>query len=234
MIHGMWATASLWDNYAHFFESQGYNTKAITLLYHSNSKDRLKDIGVMDYVQQAKTEIEKLSDKPIIIGHSMGALIAQKLGEMGLAEKLALVAPSAPKGISVMTPSALITFSANICDVVLKKPFLIPFKNASYGQMNTMSHEKQIGVYRDFVYESGLAAYEIVSGKIDVDENKVTCPVLVIAGGQDRATPPKVVRKVADKYNALCVEYPGHCHVSLVKGLGWEKIAEDISRWIEK
>jgi len=33
----------------------------------------------MDYVQQAKAEIEKLSDKPVIIGHSMGALIAQKL-----------------------------------------------------------------------------------------------------------------------------------------------------------
>jgi len=67
-----------------------------------------------------------------------------------------------------------------------------------------------------------------------VDESKVTCPVLLVVGGQDRATPPKVVRKVAAKYNALYVEYPGHCHGSLVKGLGWEKIAEDISRWIEK
>jgi len=121
MIHGMGRTTSLWDNYVGFFESQGYDTKAITLLYHGNSKDKLKDIGVMDYVEQAKTEIEKLSDKPIIIGCSMGGLIAQQLAEMGLASKLVLIAPSVPKGISVMAPSVLITFSANICDVVLKK-----------------------------------------------------------------------------------------------------------------
>lgn len=234
MIHGMWATASLWDNYPHLFESQGYNTKAITLLYHGNSKDKLKDIGVMDYVQQAKTEIEKLSDKPIIIGHSMGALIAQKLAEMGFASKLVLMVPSAPRGISVVKPSVFMTFSANVCHILLKKAFLIPFRNAAYGLMNTMSHDEQSEAYRDFVHESGLAASEIARGKIHVDESKVTCPVLVIAGGQDRATPPKVVRKMADKYNALYVEYPGHCHVSLVKGLGWEKIAEDISRWIEK
>lgn len=80
----------------------------------------------MDYVQQAKAEIEKLSDKPVIIGHSMGALIAQKLAELGLASKLVLIAPSAPKGISVMAPSVLITFSANICDVVLKNHFSYP------------------------------------------------------------------------------------------------------------
>lgn len=234
MIHGMGRTASLWGNYVGFFESQGYDAKAITLLYHGNSKDKLKDTGVMGYVEQAKARIQNLDGKPVIIGHSMGALIAQKLAEMGLASKLVLIAPSAPKGISVMTPSVLITFSANICHILSKKPFLIPFRNAAYGLMNTMSHDEQVESYQCFVYESGLAAYEIMRGETHVDESKVTCPVLVVVGRQDRATPTKVVRKVAAKYNALYVEYPGHCHGSVVKGLGWEKIAEDISRWIEK
>lgn len=234
MIHGMWVTSSFWDNYSSFFKGKGYDTKAITLLYHGNSKGGLKDVGIMDYIEQAKREIEKSDGKPVIIGHSMGSLIAQKLAEMGLAQKLVLIAPSAPKGISVITLSVLMAFSANICDISFKKPFLIPFRNAAYGLMNTMSHQEQTEAYRDFVYESGLAAYEIARGQIDVCDTKIACPVLVIAGGQDRATPPKVVRKVASKYNALYMEYPEHCHVSLVKGLGWGKVVEDISDWMEK
>lgn len=234
MVHGMWATASLWDDYCVFFNNQGYDVKAITLLHHGGILGELKDIGIMDYVEQAKTEIEKLNSRPIIIGHSMGGLIAQKLAEMGLARKLVLLAPAAPKGISVLTLSVAMTFSANISNVLLKKPFLIPFRNASYGLMNTMSRSEQIKAYQDFVCESGLAAYEIAQSKIDIDASNVTCPVLVIAAGQDKATPPKVVRKVANKYNALYVEYPEYCHHSLVAGSRWHKVAEDISRWIEK
>ncbi len=231
LIHGMWTTASFWEYYSNFFAGKGCNTKAVTLLYHGYSTDRLKDIGVMDYVKQVAEEPGKVADKPVIIGHSMGALIAQKLAEKGLAAKLVLIAPSAPKGISVMKPSVLRTFSANISNILLKKPFIIPPGNAVYGLMNTMSQEEQTRVYRDFVYESALAAYEIVRGRITIADSKVTCPVLVIAGGQDRATPPEVVRKIAAKYNALYMEYPEHCHVSLVKGSGWEQVARDIFDW---
>jgi pimeloyl-ACP methyl ester carboxylesterase len=233
-IHGMWTTALFWENYSNFFMSKGYDTKAVTLLYHGDSKSRLKDIGVMDYVKQVEADISKMTDKPIIIGHSMGALIAQKLAEKDLAAKLILIAPSAPEGISVMKLSVLRTFSANICTTLLKKPFIIPPGNAIYGLMNTMSQEEQTAIYRDFVYESGLAAYEIVRGRIAIDDSKVTCPVLVIAGGQDKVTPPKVAKKVANKYNALYREFPEHCHFSMVKGLQWEKVARDLYDWVKE
>jgi len=234
LIHGMWSTASFLENYSNFFMSKGCNTKAITLLYHGDLKDKLKDIGVMNYVEQVEEELSKVIDKPIIIGHSMGALIAQKLAEKGLAAKLVLIAPSAPKGVSVMKHSVFRTFSANICNILLKTPFIIPLSNAVYGLMNTMSQEEQTDIYRDFVYESGLAAYEIVRGRIAIDDSKVTCPMLVIAARQDKATPPEVVRKVADKYGACYKEYPEYCHVSLVKGLGWEKVAKDIYDWAKE
>lgn len=77
MIHGMWATASLWDDYCMFLTNEGCDVKTITLLHHSGVSSELKDTGIMDYVEQAKVEIEKLSDAPIIIGHSMGGLITK-------------------------------------------------------------------------------------------------------------------------------------------------------------
>jgi len=43
----------------------------------------IKRIGIMDYVKQTKKEIQQLHEKPIILGHSIGGLIAQKLAELG-------------------------------------------------------------------------------------------------------------------------------------------------------
>lgn len=239
MIHSMWTTASIWDNYCSFFSSKGYNIKAMTLLHHGGASSELENIGITDYIEQAKAEVDKLDDKPVIIGHSMGGLIAQKLAEMGLARRLVLLAPATPRGIPTLVItlaffaySPIIAFSANTWDILLKRPFIIPFRNAAYGIMNTMPHTEQIKVYKDFVYESGLAVYEVIRGKVNVDENKVTCPVLVIAAEQDKLIPSEIVRRVANKYNAGYVEYPEHCHHSLVVGSGWKKVAGDICNWI--
>lgn len=228
----MWATASFWDTYSGLFTGRGYSTTAINLLYHGDSKDKLNDIHVMDYVRQVEAELSNMKEKSIIIGHSMGALIAQKLAVLGHAAGLVLLAPLAPMRISIPSYTILRTFSANICDILLKRPFIIPQGNAAYGLTNTMSREAQTAFYQGLVHESGLAAYEIASGKVSIDHTRVNCPVLVIAGEHDRVTPPSMVRKISYAYGADYKEYPHHCHVSLVNGHGWEKIATDIVDWL--
>jgi len=234
MIHGMCCAASFWDNYISLFKANGYDAEAITLLHHNRETyPMLEYTDIMDYVKQAESVINSIGGKPIVIGHSMGGLIAQKLAEIGLAEKLVLIAPAAPQGIPVVSLSTLITFSANIFSIIRKKPFIIPFRNAVYGLMNTMPHKEQVEAYQYFVYESGLSAYEIARGTIAVNENMVTCPTLVISGEHDRAIPLRLVKMVAAKYDALYKEYSGYCHHSLVFGQGCEKVAQDILNWIE-
>ena len=101
--------------------------------------------------------------------------------------------------------------------------------------------EEQREVFDRSVYESGRAASEIGFWVLDrrkaakVDESKVTCPVLVIAGAKDRATPPSVVRKVADKYRTVSVykEFSNHSHW-VVGEPGWQEVAEYISDWLNQ
>ena len=66
-----------------------------------------------------------------------------------------------------------------------------------------------------------------------MDESKVTCPVLVVAGTEDRITPASVVRKVADKYKAVSTykEFPDHAHW-VIGEPGWQEIAEHVSDWL--
>ena len=229
----MWTTSAFWDNYVRFFTKLGYDTTAINLLHHGDSKDKLRHTGVVDYVKQVEHELSRLGGIRVVIGHSMGALIAKKMAESGHASQLVLMAAPGSTSMMMKNPAIYRTFSANIIDILLKRPFIIPERKAIHGLMNTLPLEQQSSLYRGFVYESGSAMHDIVCGRISIDSDKVRCPVLVIAGGRDRIAPPSMGKKVAIRYKASYREYPKHCHVSLVNGPGWEKPAGDIARWLE-
>jgi pimeloyl-ACP methyl ester carboxylesterase len=67
-----------------------------------------------------------------------------------------------------------------------------------------------------------------------VDPAAVTCPLLVLAGREDRVTPVRVVRAIARRYGARAEyrELENHAHW-LVGEPGWEAIAHGIATWLE-
>ena len=115
------------------------------------------------------------------------------------------------------------------------------FNEAVYSTLHLLTEEEQKRLYDRYVYESGRAAHEIGLWFLDrkraarIDTARVTCPVLVIVGSQDRMTPASVVRKVAEKYQAVATyrELPNHAHRLTVEP-GWPEIAKDIADWLNQ
>ena len=105
--------------------------------------------------------------------------------------------------------------------------------------LHLLPPKQQKQTYERFVYESGQAAFEIgfwlidVKGATQVNEKKVTCPMLVISGAEDRITPAAVVKKVHKKYKSISTykEFPNHAHWIMGEPK-WEEIAEFIHAWL--
>lgn len=247
MIHGMWAGSWTWHNYKNFFEEKGFKCVTTTLRFHDmDPKDsphpQLGTTSLLDYAEDLEQEIRQLGLSPIVMGHSMGGLLAQILASRGLAKTLVLLNPASPAGIIALTPSVVKSFwSVQKKWGFWKNPIRQTFDEAVYSTLHLTPVEDQREVYDKFVYESGRAVYEIGYWLFDtkkaayVDEQKVTCPVLVIAGGQDRITPASVVRKVAEKYKSVATykEFEDHAHW-VVAEPGWPKIAEYIISWLKQ
>ena len=229
-IHGMWADHAHWNRFRRCFEHLGFETHAVTLLGHTTPQDKaaLRRVGIMDFVAQVQAEMRPLPAAPVVIAHSMGALVAQKLAELERVRALALLGPVAPGGVSPLRPSVALCIAGNALDVVLRRPFMIPSRNARYGILNTLPPRLQAVVYESFLYESGMALSEMLRGAISVDERRLDCPVLVAVGAMDRATPPTVARRIARKYGAEYREYPGQCHFL---GASHEAMG-DIAEWV--
>lgn len=245
MIHGMWGGPSYWANYRSVFEADGYRCVATTLSYHNMDPQDLPDprlgtTSLLDYAEALEREIRQLGEKPIVMGHSMGGLLAQILGARGLAKALVLLTPASPAGIMALTPSVIKSFwSVQKKWGFWRKPMRQPFCEAVYSMLHLLPEKEQRKTYEKFVFESGRAAFEIgywlfdSRGASRVDESRITCPVLVVAGAQDRITPASVVRRVARKYRAVSTykEFENHAHW-VVTEPHWEEIAEYVGDWL--
>ncbi|MEN6320427.1 MAG: alpha/beta hydrolase [Syntrophaceae bacterium] len=244
MIHGMFAGGWVWENYRRYFEEKGYRCITPTLRYHDTlltgqPPSQLGSTSILDYVSDMEKEIKKLDSPPIVIGHSMGGLIAQIIGSRGMAKSLVLLSPAAPWGINPVTVSVVKSAWMNKSRFVFwNEPVQPTFDGTVYSTLHLMSPEDQSKIYQKFTYESGQALWEIGLWPFDlnraskVDESKVTCPVLVISGSEDRITPSKIGWKIADKYNAAFRKYVHHAHW-IIGEPGWEIIAKDIYEWLQ-
>jgi pimeloyl-ACP methyl ester carboxylesterase len=247
MIHGMWGSGGYWENFKGFFESKGYRCVIPTLRFHDMDPKgvpdpRLGTTSLLDYAADLEKLIRELQVRPILMGHSMGGLLAQILGSRGLAKALVLLTPASPHGIIALKPSVIKSFWSGLTTWGFwRKPLRQTFAEAAYSMLNLMPFESQKSIYDQFVFESGRAASEIGFWIFDskkaarVDESKVTCPVLIIAGEKDRIVPVTITRKIAEKYKRVSTykEFPDHSHW-VVGEPGWQQIAEYIKEWLHQ
>jgi non-heme chloroperoxidase len=245
LIHGMWGGPWYWANYRSVLESQGYRCMAATLPYHDADPrlapdPRLGTIGLLDYAAALEGELKRLRVKPILVGHSMGGLLAQILAARGLAKAAVLLAPAAPAGIFAVAPSVIHSFwSIQTTWAFWRRPVRPTFNEATYSMLHLLPEAERRAIYDRLLYESGRAVFEIgywffdASGASRVDASKVNCPVLVVAGSQDRITPAWAVRQVARKYAAVSTyrEFERHAHW-VVGEPGWEEVAGYVADWL--
>ncbi len=246
MIHGMFCHGRLWDNYRNYFEGRGYRVVTPTLRHHdidplAAPPPDLGTTSLLDYADDLEAEIAGLDEEPILMGHSMGGLLALILAARGHGRAAALLTPAAPWGIVALTPSVLRTFAAPLLTWGFwRRPFRLSYAAARYGGLNTMTEKQARQTHATLVHESGRAMAEIAFWPLDrrrateAAPEGIACPLLVVAGGRDRMTPAPVVRRVARKYAAHVTayrEFPacGHWVISEPR---WEEVADACAKWL--
>jgi non-heme chloroperoxidase len=247
MIHGMWSGSWVWDNYKTFFEDKGYLCVTPTLRYHESPPNEVPDhrlgkVSLLDYVDDLEKLIRRFDSLPILMGHSLGGLLAQILASRGLAKAVILLSPASPRGIMGLRPSVVRSFWSTLTKWKFwKKPMNQTFNEASYSMLELLPPQDRQKIFKKMVPESGRIAFEIGFWYLDlkqatrVDESKITCPVLIMVGAKDKITPASVTRNIAEKYKSVATfkEFEKHAHW-IVGESGWEIIAMDAFAWLDK
>lgn len=249
LIPGMWSTDETLSELQQAFEEQGYRVEALCLPehkpkadYNKSDKSRLARTSLQDYVDFVVARVRSHDVPPILVGHSMGGLLAQLVAARVPVNKLVLLSSAAPSGINGWSWSVIRTFGHNLLLFPLwRKVTEISESNVRYGIANSQSASVQKQVLENMTYESGMATFQLgvggmlKSGFSRVDAKQIRCPILVIGGLADRITPIKVQRAIAKKYGqqAELVELPQVCHWT-VGGSNLPQVTSVIFDWLDE
>jgi pimeloyl-ACP methyl ester carboxylesterase len=78
-IHGAWHGPWTWEEWIPLFRDEGYPAQAVTLRGHGPGEKGYRGIGLEDYRRDLEALIERLPQRPVLVGHSLGGLLIQHL-----------------------------------------------------------------------------------------------------------------------------------------------------------
>ena len=113
-IHGLWLHGESWKPWMDFFNKNGYASSAASWPGDGHNTGATREnpssvagYGVEEVADYITSEIAKLHEKPILIGHSFGGLLAQLLLGRDLAAAAIAIDPAPIQGVLVLPISAL-------------------------------------------------------------------------------------------------------------------------------
>ena len=218
LIHGMWSTPATFDRLRPVLEASGHATHAPVLPFHDRPASlpppaELGRLSITAYVDFLVAEAGKLEAPPVILGHSMGGLLAQLVAARVAHAGLVLLSPAAAANAQAFSTDPLRTLKA----VVTKwgwweSPTLCDADGARWGIFNGVAQAETEHEIAALVWDSGRVLAEIalppLFGTVTrVEYGRLAQPALVVVGSDDRTTPPGIARATARQLTGR-VDYP--------------------------
>jgi len=244
LIHGMWCTAANFDRLVEGLKPRGHACFVPTLPAHEVgvAHPEVGAISLRGYLSFLEDYVRRqnFAEPPILVGHSMGGLLAQQLAARIQPFALVLLTPAWPSGVWGLRWANFVSFFRIVTRWARwRRPQKLSFHRAVASAFNGVPRDRHVKLYDALVEESGRAAFEIALWQLDgkgasrVDASAIKCPVYVVSSGHDRLTPVASVRKVAALYpQASLRHYPDRGHWVL-DDVDTEEMAAEIANWLQ-
>ena len=247
-ITGAYVNHACWDDWRTWFESKGYKTlapswphkegNAATLRSRQPDRD-LAAVTLPDIINHHLSIIQQLPEKPILIGHSFGGMLAQVLLNKGVGDACVAIHSIPPQGVLpyeinfLRSNAATLGFFTN-----LNKTYLMPFKKWQFAFTNGLPLDEQQRSYDQLVIpESKRAARGALTSAAKVDFAKEHQPLLILAGSRDQCIPASLNRRTYNRYKGRpsVVDFVLKDRTHYVLGLPtWKEDAAYILDWLQQ
>ncbi len=240
--------ASEWtmQNVRASFEASGFTCHSLTYRYHDlpagpERDSKLIGLSIADYVEDARQAIKDIGQAPIVVGHSLGGVVAQLLAAEGAIRAGILLNSSVMNGVLATTEGErdlgkLFISSGAFWENALGQDLELL---ATYG-LNTLPEGLQRDIHARLGTESGQVLFEFVFWMFDarqttrIDPSTVTCPLLFVSGTEDKAVATSTARTMASRYKtADFLAVDGACHY-LQFDDSWPQTAGKALEWLER
>ncbi|MEU9387433.1 alpha/beta hydrolase [Streptomyces sp. NPDC048279] len=251
-IHGLWLHSASWQPWIDLFRQQGYDPSAPgwpgdpdTVAEARANPESIADHGIDDVVEHYAALIAELPAPPVLIGHSFGGMIAQKLLGQDRAAAAVAIDAAQIKGVLPVPLSALrATLPVFKNPANKRRAVSLTSEQFRFAFGNAVSEEESAELYERWTIPApGKPLYEAASANFNPHSpakvatgNSGRGPLLLISGGKDHTVPETVTRATLKQYRHSdavtdIINFPDRGH-SLTIDNGWHEVAETVLAWL--
>ncbi|GII31185.1 alpha/beta hydrolase [Planotetraspora mira] len=253
-VHGLWLLPSSWDRWAALFAESGYAPVSLgwpddpETVEEANAHPEVfanKTVGqVADHLADL---IAKLNEKPVVIGHSFGGLLAQILAGRGLSVAAVAIDPAPFRGVLPLPISALRSASPVLTNPANRhRAVPLTYDQFRYAFANAVSEDEAKELYETFAVPApGAPLFQAAAAnlnpwtevKVDTD-NPDRGPMLIISGEKDHTVPWAIANASYKQQKdnpglTEIVEIPGRGHALTIDS-GWKEVADTALTFVRR
>lgn len=238
-IHGANMAAWCWmENFMPFFAKLGHPTYAVDLRGHgkSDGQEQMSTHSIADYVHDVQRVIDEIGSKPIIIGHSLGGLIAQKYIEKNTVPACILMAGVPEDGL---VPSMMDLFfnPTFFMQNNLGQLFGTWFSGIDVTRKSVFSGHVDDDIVIRYCTEmqpsSPKSLLDTLWLGLPTHKNPFNLPMLSLGADEDTFFRPVHIKKTAAAYNADYRNMKNTGHAMMLDS-HWHESADVISDWLSQ
>ena len=253
-IHGLWLLPSSWANWADFFEQAGYAPLTPdwpddpdTVEEARANPDVFANKTLKQVADHTADVIGKLDQKPVVMGHSTGGLVAQMIAGRGRSAATVAIDPGVFRGVLPLPFSVLKGVGPFLVNPRYRgRAITFTFDQFKYGWANALDEDEAKRLYDTYhVAGSGMALAQMgnanfnprTESKVDT-KNPDRGPLLILDGEKDHTVPWAIANAAykRQKRNPGVTEIekmPNRGH-SLTIDSGWQDVAQTALDFVKR
>lgn len=253
-IHGLWLHASSWCRWAEMFRAAGYSTLAPgwpgepgTVSMAREHPEHVADRSLGEVTAHFAEVIAQLPVPPVLIGHSFGGLIAQKLLGEGIGRAAIAIDPAQIKGVFRLPLAQLRAGLPGLGNPTnIGKAVSLTKVQFRYGFGNAIEQAESDALFERWCIPSPVRGlFEVAfanftgnpASRVDTG-NDERGPLLMISGTADHTVPDVTTQAAFRMYrHSKAVtelrQFEGRGH-SLTVDHGWRDVTQACLDWLER
>jgi pimeloyl-ACP methyl ester carboxylesterase len=234
LIHGAWHGPWCWGEFAAHLAERGHDLRTVRLRGHDQSGERNWH-RIHHYLEDVQQAAERFTEPPVLVGHSMGGLLAQRYAQRHPARAVVLLA-SLPSGSAIRVAARLALHHPLAMTHATLRLRLKPLV-ATRAQTRAMffTHDTPDAIvdncHTKLQDESYLAFLDMLVPPMR--RPKVRARVLVLGASDDAIISVDDVRRTARTYDTQAELFDGMGHDMTLEP-GWERVADRVDAWVRR
>lgn len=239
-VHGAYSSAAIWKPFfLPYFAGRGYAAHAVSLRAHGASErgPRAASVRLRDFVEDVIEVARTLPTPPVLIGHSMGGMVAQHAMHGIEVAAVVLLASGPPHGTFPGAINMALGDPALFRQMTLMQNLGPEASDLAGARRALFRDDTPLDYIRKVLPPAYPESHRVVLDMLALDlpptQAPAGLPIQVVGGGRDPFVTLQALRQTARTYKTEAHEFDDMPHAMMLER-GWEAVAQSIADWLDR